>query len=141
MNTLFFRFFMGGGGFWPFRGNTKSLLFLCFSKAQSIPRAEEMTMITTAYISLFSAHFHNFLSYAAPEVLLRKGHGKPVDMWSIGLVELQEFSSEATVQERKTCKSNSFNAIFSFSESSRTLCRFSDVKRTTYLRKQRQSAC
>ncbi|KAG0324914.1 hypothetical protein BG004_003341 [Podila humilis] len=22
--------------------------------------------------------------YAAPEVLLRKGHGKPVDMWSIG---------------------------------------------------------
>ena len=24
--------------------------------------------------------------YAAPEVLLRKGHGKPVDMWSIGII-------------------------------------------------------
>ncbi|KAI1316793.1 hypothetical protein EDD11_009459 [Mortierella claussenii] len=24
--------------------------------------------------------------YAAPEVLLRKGHGKPVDMWSIGVI-------------------------------------------------------
>ncbi|KAF8925484.1 hypothetical protein BGZ58_000769 [Dissophora ornata] len=24
--------------------------------------------------------------YAAPEILLRKGHGKPVDMWSIGVI-------------------------------------------------------
>jgi len=26
------------------------------------------------------------LGYAAPEVLLRKGHGKPVDVWSIGVI-------------------------------------------------------
>ncbi len=24
--------------------------------------------------------------YAAPEVMLRKGHGKPVDMWSLGII-------------------------------------------------------
>ena len=24
--------------------------------------------------------------YASPEVLLRKGHGKPVDMWAIGVI-------------------------------------------------------
>jgi calcium/calmodulin-dependent protein kinase I len=24
--------------------------------------------------------------YAAPEVMLKKGHGKPVDMWSLGVI-------------------------------------------------------
>ncbi len=24
--------------------------------------------------------------YAAPEVMLRQGHGKPVDMWSLGII-------------------------------------------------------
>ena len=24
--------------------------------------------------------------YAAPEVMLKKGHGKPVDMWSMGVI-------------------------------------------------------
>lgn len=24
--------------------------------------------------------------YAAPEVMLEKGHGKPVDMWSLGVI-------------------------------------------------------
>ncbi|KAG0045815.1 hypothetical protein BGZ83_008953 [Gryganskiella cystojenkinii] len=32
--------------------------------------------------------------YAAPEVLLRKGHGKPVDMWSIGLCGYAPFQAE-----------------------------------------------
>jgi len=127
--------------FGHFVGIPRTFFFVFLQDTIYSTGSEEMTMITTAYISLSSAHFHNFLSYAAPEVLLRKGHGKPVDMWSIGLVEPQEFSSEAIIQERKTCKSNSFNAIFSSSESSRTLCRFSDVKRTTYLRKQGLSAC
>ncbi|KAF9582222.1 hypothetical protein BGW38_000488 [Lunasporangiospora selenospora] len=36
--------------------------------------------------------------YAAPEVLLRKGHGKPVDMWSIGLCGYAPFQAETDQQ-------------------------------------------
>lgn len=34
--------------------------------------------------------------YVAPEVLNRKGHGKPVDIWSIGYVLLQFFADSDT---------------------------------------------
>ncbi|KAG0222774.1 hypothetical protein BGX31_008887 [Mortierella sp. GBA43] len=36
--------------------------------------------------------------YAAPEVLLRRGHGKPVDMWSIGLCGYAPFQAETDQQ-------------------------------------------
>ncbi len=49
--------------------------------------------------------------YAAPEVMLKRGHGKPVDMWSLGVITYtllcgySPFRSESLVDLIEECKS------------------------------------
>lgn len=48
--------------------------------------------------------------YAAPEVMLKKGHGKPVDMWSLGVITYtllcgySPFRSESLGELIEECK-------------------------------------
>lgn len=49
--------------------------------------------------------------YAAPEVMMKKGHGKPVDMWSLGVITYtllcgySPFRSESLADLIEECKS------------------------------------
>jgi hypothetical protein len=67
------------------------------------------------FLLIYDIYIHRDISYAAPEVLLRKGHGKPVDMWSIGYVhsrklhvEILQSTDRGKRQRQQTNDSTSF---------------------------------
>jgi calcium/calmodulin-dependent protein kinase I len=80
-----------------------TLYFNCFSKISPDLKPENLLYLTRdEHSSLVLADFGiakmldsksevlttmaGSFGYAAPEVMLKKGHGKPVDMWSMGVI-------------------------------------------------------
>ena len=61
-------------------------------------------MITDFGLSKILKHHDDILmtacgtpGYVAPEVLLQTGHGKPVDLWSVGVIMVSIISRESII--------------------------------------------
>ena len=63
----------------------ENLLYLTTSPDSALVLADFGIAKTLSGNELLTTMAGSF-GYAAPEVMLKKGHGKPVDMWSLGVI-------------------------------------------------------